>query len=106
VGGEGEEGLEELVRRHLSEADVVVAEGFKRSRFLRIEVYRHGLHPTTVFRPDDPDSDLFLALVTDHDLPELPIRQFLSGDPSLFRRLADLVEGRLLGARLPRAAEG
>ncbi|MEX2531109.1 MAG: molybdopterin-guanine dinucleotide biosynthesis protein B [Gemmatimonadota bacterium] len=105
-GEEGEQDLEELVRRHLSEADVVVAEGFKRSRFPRVEVYRHGLHPTPVFQAGAPDAELFLALVTDQELPGLPVRQFSAGDPLLFEALADLVEGRLFGARLPRTPEG
>jgi molybdopterin-guanine dinucleotide biosynthesis protein MobB len=98
-GGGEEPGLDHLVQRYASEADVVVAEGFKRSRFPKIEVYRDGSHPATVFQPGTPGADLFLALVTDRELPGLPIRQFASGDPALPEALADLIERRLMGAR-------
>ncbi|GMV05331.1 MAG: hypothetical protein AMXMBFR53_16100 [Gemmatimonadota bacterium] len=97
-GSGGELPLEELVARYLSDADVVVAEGFKTSGAAKIEVYRRAAHERALWGGDPARDATYLAILTDvpgfaASVPVLDV-----DDPERFRRLADLVETRLLGA--------
>jgi molybdopterin-guanine dinucleotide biosynthesis protein B len=95
-GDAGEPTLRELVARHLADAELVIAEGFRSEPVHRIEIYRSGVHADPITGPDDADPDRLIAMVTDrHDLAwPVPI---LDPDlPGLAARLADLVEARLL----------
>ncbi len=95
-GPEGELGLSELVARHLADAELVVAEGYRHAPVPRIEIHRSQVHAEPITPPGEVDPELHLAVVTDRpDLPwSVPV---LDPDrPDLAARLADLVEARLL----------
>ena len=94
VGGwpDEEMPLNELVRRFLADADIVLAEGFKNAPEPKIEIFRKGAHSAPLYDPADPDSSRTRALVTDEPDMTLPIPVFSLDDPDLFRALADFVE--------------
>jgi molybdopterin-guanine dinucleotide biosynthesis protein B len=98
VGGwpEREMSLDEIVRSYLTDAEVVLAEGYKVSPHPKVEVFRSAAHRDPLIDPADPSADSLLAVVTDRpDLPaSVPI--FALDDPALATKLGDLVEKELL----------
>lgn len=93
----GEEGVETLVERFLSDADVVLAEGYKRAPLPRVEINRKAAHPRPIYDPARLSSATVLALVTDLDESELPGREptlpiLRPEDPGLAARIADIAE--------------
>jgi molybdopterin-guanine dinucleotide biosynthesis protein B len=87
-----EESLETLVDRYLSDADIVVAEGFKTSSARKIEVYRRATHDDPLYGID-PDRDAtYLAVLTDVPDFDAHVPVLDVDDAARFRRLADLVE--------------
>jgi len=100
VGGWGsdeEPTLERVVARYLSEADIVVAEGFKRSSAQRIEVYRRQAHARPLYGEDPAADALYLAILTDAVDFEAHVPVMDLHDPRRFETLADLIEARFLG---------
>ncbi|MBI4539687.1 MAG: molybdopterin-guanine dinucleotide biosynthesis protein B [Gemmatimonadetes bacterium] len=98
-GPAGEMGLEEIVRRFLWDAEIVVAEGYKRERLPKIEIYRRAAHPEPVYDPARAhEIGRYLAIVTDAPGFQAPCPIFDADDPTLSARLADLVERDLLSA--------
>ena len=98
VGGwpAGEMSLEELVRRFLWDAEIVLVEGFKASSQPKIEVFRAGAHSRPVSGADASESSTHLALVTDAQGFETPVPVYDMGDPRHVSSLADLLEERFL----------
>ena len=92
----GEPHLEDLVRRHFDDRDVIVAEGFKRDHFPKIEVHRRGHNPKLVYESSGPLADTFLALVTDADDLDVPLPTFASHAPETIASLAELVVVRVI----------
>ncbi len=95
-GPEGEPPLDEVVRRFVSDAEIVVVEGYKKAAIPKIEVHRPEAHSEPVYRADGEGAEHFLALVTDAVDLELPIPVMDLNAPDLSERLADLVERALL----------
>ncbi len=100
-GANGEPPLAELVARYLSDADLVVAEGFRTEPFPKIEVFRRATHEHPYYGHDPVGDAAYLTILTDvagfkAHVPVLDI-----DNPSRFVRLANMVEARLLPARLP-----
>jgi molybdopterin-guanine dinucleotide biosynthesis protein B len=91
-GEGGEEPLERLVERHLHDAGVVVAEGFKTSSFPRVEVFRRAAHELPLYGCDPVADGLYLAVVTDVADFEAHVPVLDVDDPLRFIVLADLVE--------------
>jgi molybdopterin-guanine dinucleotide biosynthesis protein B len=54
-----------LARRYLAGADIVLAEGYKRSDLPKIEVYRSSLSDPPLYDPKAPNADEWVAIVTD-----------------------------------------
>lgn len=94
-GDGGEPPLSDIVHRYLADADIVIAEGFKREPLPTIEVYRAAAHTEPVYRAGSEAAARYLAMATDAAItapfPVLPL-----GDPALAERLADLIEARFL----------
>lgn len=97
VGGwpRAEMSLNEMVRRFLWDADIVLAEGFKSAPEPKIEVFRKETHPEPLFDPEDPAWKRTLALVTNDTDLKTPVPVFHLGSPELAGGLADLVEANL-----------
>lgn len=65
---EGEPSLAAVVGRYLSDADVVIAEGFKSSPFPKIEVFRPEPGVQSIAGQDEHRAGRFLAVVSDVQL--------------------------------------
>ena len=93
-----EQGPEEIAARHMSDADIVVCEGFKRSRLPKIEIYRHAAHATPLFDPTMAAPGDYVAIVTDASLPAAGVPVIRLDDEAWLDALADLVERRIMKA--------
>ncbi len=91
--------LGEIVRQFLFDAEIVLAEGFKRAPEPKIEVFRGSVHAAPLFDPDDAGGPPVLALVTDREDFTSSAPVFLLLDPDYAVRLADLLEDTLLAGR-------
>jgi molybdopterin-guanine dinucleotide biosynthesis protein MobB len=54
-----------LARRYLSDADLVLVEGFKRAPIPKIEVHRRSIAPAPLLEANAPEAARWLAIVTD-----------------------------------------
>ena len=90
-------GPEEIAERYMSDADVVLCEGFKQSALPKIEVYRKEAHAEPLYAAQSPQAPHYLAIITDtEDLDvDVPIIRF--SEPDWLARLAALVEHRVMG---------
>ncbi len=95
-GPEGEPFLDLLLTRHLADAEIVVAEGFRQAPVPKVEIFRAGAQPEPVLDPVRARAAGAIAAVTDR--PDLPWSvPFLDPDaPDTPARVADLVEAALL----------
>ena len=83
--------LDELAGRFFWTEDLIITEGYKRSRFPKIEIFRTAIEPAPICGP----SDNLLAVVTDDPVTvEVPTFGFAE-----VARLADLIEDRFLKGR-------
>ena len=105
-GSGGELPLEELVARYLSDADVVVAEGFKTSGAQRVEVFRRAAHAEPFYGSDGSRDALYLAVLTDVPGFQAHVPVFGLDDPGRWAALADLVECRVMGLSGPHTVPG
>ena len=94
---EQELGPEEIAERHMSDADVVICEGFKMSTLPKIEVFRVAAHPTALFSEPDGHRGSLIAVVTDvADLKAAaPVVSFANA--RWVDDLADRVEREVMG---------
>ena len=89
---------EEIAARHMADADIVVCEGFKRSRLPKIEVFRRAAHTEPLYAPADSAALDYLAIVADTDVPQATVPVIRSDDATWLDTLADLVEQRIMRA--------
>jgi molybdopterin-guanine dinucleotide biosynthesis protein MobB len=54
-----------LAREHLSGADIVLIEGFKRAPLPKIEVFRRAISSQPIYDPAAPNAEEWVAIVTD-----------------------------------------
>jgi len=101
-GSGGELPLEELVARYLSDADVVVAEGFKSSGAAKVEAFRRAAHAEPLYGNDAARDASYLAVLADVPGFQAHVPVLDMDDPGRFAILADLVEKRLLRDNGPR----
>ncbi len=88
---DGEMELDELVGRYFWQEDILITEGFKRSRFPKIEVFRTAIEPQPICGKEDN----LLALVTD-DPVQVEVPTFSFADVA---GVAGLIESRFLQGR-------
>lgn len=84
--------LEEIVDRHLSDADVVLCEGFTRSALPKIEIFRRAAHAEPRIPFESPEFRHVRAVVTDDPSLRLPVPVFSLAAPDWLADLATLVE--------------
>ena len=89
---------EQIAARHMADADIVVCEGFKRSRLPKIEVFRQAAHAAPLYDPTDAASRDYLAIVADVDVPGATVPVIRIDDSAWLATLADLVEQRIMRA--------
>ena len=99
VGGwpQEEMPLSELVGRFLSDADIVLAEGFKSSNEAKVEVFRDEPNAKPLFQLEEEHLPETLALVTDRPGMEASIPVFDLNNLDHIGNLVDLIQGRFLG---------
>jgi molybdopterin-guanine dinucleotide biosynthesis protein B len=85
---DGEMSLEEIGARFFWTEDILIAEGFKRARFPKIEIFRSAREPKPICGP----ADNLIAFVSDDEV-DAPIPKFSFAD---WRGVADFVENRYL----------
>lgn len=94
---ETEIGPEEIAERYMSDADIVVCEGFKTSRLPKVEVYRQAAHDEPLYDPALPTAVDYVAIVTDREdySAAVPVLRF--GATDWLESLTTIVEHRILG---------
>jgi molybdopterin-guanine dinucleotide biosynthesis protein B len=79
-----------LARRYLPEADIVLAEGFKRAPVPKIEIFRRSVSETPLYDPASSDAARWVAIVTDDLDFEAPCRVVRFQDTMWLQLLATL----------------
>lgn len=87
---------EAVAARHMSDADVVVCEGFTRSALPKIEMYRREAHATPVWEAASERASTWRAIVTDVDDFQAPLPIFRLSDTRWLDDLAAFVERELM----------
>lgn len=90
---------EEIARRYMADADIVLCEGFTRSQLPKIEVFRDaaaGHEPSPLYDPASSQASTYLAIVTDNPgiAPGAPVISLAA--PEWLDTVADLVERRVM----------
>lgn len=83
---------EEIARRYLAEADLVLCEGFKASALPKLEIHRREVAPAPLWTPGNAQSASWRALATDEPQPEFPGAQFSLASGSWLEELSSWVE--------------
>jgi molybdopterin-guanine dinucleotide biosynthesis protein MobB len=79
-----------LARRYLTDADVVLAEGFKHAPIPKIEVFRSSVASSPIYDAGSADAALWAALVTDDLDFEAPTRVIHFQDTMWLQLLATI----------------
>jgi molybdopterin-guanine dinucleotide biosynthesis protein MobB len=100
--GGPELGPEEIARRYLADADVVVCEGFKTSALPMVEVFREAAHDRPLYVPGGATAAQYLAAVTDAparlaDARLAGVRVLAFDDPGHLDALVTIVEREVMG---------
>jgi molybdopterin-guanine dinucleotide biosynthesis protein B len=90
-------GPEAIAERYMSDADIVLCEGFKRSALPKIEVYRRAAHDAPLLDPGDAASASYLAIVTDVDDFQAAVPVLRLSSPDWLQLLTALVEKDIMG---------
>ena len=89
-------GPEEIARRYLADADLVLCEGFTASALPRVEIHRRAAHDEPRWQPNDAAAPHYVAMVTDADDLTMPFPVFRLSSPDWLGALASLVETRIV----------
>lgn len=88
---------EAIVARHLSDADLVLCEGFKASRIPKVEIHRREAYERPLWPADLAYPDTVQAMVSDDAPRGFPGRVFALGDAAWLDALATWVEREVMG---------
>lgn len=87
---------EEIVRRHLADADLVLCEGFKRSPMPKVEVHRRAAHPAPLWPAEAAVPDAWRAMLTDAPPDGFPGTIFHLDDSHWLAALATWIETEVM----------
>lgn len=87
---------EEIAARHLSEADVVLCEGFKASALPKLELHRREVHAAPLWEPTLANATSWRALASDVPVPKFAGKAFDLGDEGWIDSLATWVEAEFI----------
>jgi molybdopterin-guanine dinucleotide biosynthesis protein B len=79
-----------LARRYLAEADIVLAEGYKRAAIPKIEVFRPAVAAAPIYDAEAPEAGQWVAIVTDDLDFQAPCRVVRFQDTMWLQLLATL----------------
>jgi molybdopterin-guanine dinucleotide biosynthesis protein MobB len=87
---------EEIAERFMSDADIVICEGFKKSMLPKIEVHRQAAHEEPLYTASSPEAERYLAVVTDGEtvFPGATVRL---DSPDWLGTLVSIVERDVMG---------
>jgi molybdopterin-guanine dinucleotide biosynthesis protein B len=91
-----EVGPEEIARRHMADADLVVCEGFTKVALPKIEIYRRAAHGKPLWEAQGTMASTWRAVVTDAADFRAPVPIFLLSDARWLEELAAFVERDLM----------
>ena len=87
---------EDVATTYMSDADVVLCEGFKASALPKIEVHRRQVSPHPLWVRGSPESAHYRAIVTDDPTLDPTVSVVRMDAESWLATLADLVEERIM----------
>ncbi len=87
---------EEVAERHMQDADIVVCEGFKRSRLPKIEVFRTAAHAAPLYAAGAPEAACYVAIVGDVEALTVPVATIAFSRADWLPALAALVEREVM----------
>lgn len=87
---------EAIAVRHMSDAGIVVCEGFTKAALPKIEIYRREAHAQPLWDADSERAPTWRAIVTDADDFRAPLPIFRLTDPRWLPELAAFVERELM----------
>jgi molybdopterin-guanine dinucleotide biosynthesis protein B len=80
----------------MSDASIVVCEGFTRAALPKIEIYRREAHAQPLWDPGSERAPTWRGIVTDADDFRAPLPIFRLSDPRWLEELAAFVERELM----------
>jgi molybdopterin-guanine dinucleotide biosynthesis protein MobB len=86
-----EMGPEDIAAHYMSDADIVLCEGFKQSKLPKIEIHRRVAHPAPLLGTPDVDGSTYCAMVSDVAV-DSPVPVLRLEEPAWLDSLANLVE--------------
>lgn len=87
--------LDLLLSRHLSEAEIVVVEGYRHEELPKVQIFRSSAQPEPVLAPDEAGGRGVLAVVTDRGDLQWPVPVLDPDAADTPARVADAAEAAL-----------
>ena len=88
---------ETIAERYMSDADIVVCEGFKGSGLPKVEVYRQAAHEQPLYEAESPAAADYIAIVTDREDFSANTTVLRFGTTDWLDSLTGIVERRIIG---------
>jgi len=92
-------GPEAIATRYMSDADIVLCEGFKRSALPKIEIHRKDAHAAPLFGGPEVDVVSYVAMVTDDDFATANVQVIRLDADGWLELLAGFVEREIMNRR-------
>jgi molybdopterin-guanine dinucleotide biosynthesis protein MobB len=94
----GELSPEEIAGRYMSDADVVVCEGFKASALPKVEIHRREANPEPLLGTDMVDASTYRAVITDDETVTATVPVIRLDRDDWLSELASLVEREIMSS--------
>ncbi len=90
---------EVIAERYMSDAGIVLCEGFKTMALPKVEIFRRAAHAAPLYDASLPNAATWQAMVADDAMGELPFPVFPLSDDGWLDQLAAWVERQFLSNR-------
>lgn len=91
--------LEDVASRYLTDADLILCEGFKTSDLPKIEIFRRAAHDAPLYDATLSNAASWEGMVSDGPVDSLPFPLFRLDDSTWLDTLATWVQGRFVTHR-------
>ena len=91
---------EEIAARFLSDADIVLCEGFRQSAIPKVEIFRSAAHAAPLWERDLPNAGSYRAMVADRPVDGFPGLTITHGGDRWLDQLADWIEREFMPSRM------
>ena len=91
-----EKSPEQIAEQYLSDADIVIGEGFKAAALPKIEIWRSETGKTRLYEPGSEMAAHYIAIATDDETMQASVPVVLFSDPEWLTTLANLVEEKVM----------